>query len=633
MLVVAGCLSVFAASKKDPVLMTVDGEPVTLSEFEYMYHKNNQQQVSKQPLDKYMDMFTVYKLKVADAKKEGVDTTSAFIREFNGYRNELLAPFLRDTVAEENAAKEIYERMKYNVKASHIMLPLGSGFAEGKEIKARLDSIRNCILAGQSFEDLALKYSVDRSVSRNKGSMGYVSVGRFPWQFEDACYTTPVGEISPVFATDYGYHIVKVYDRRPDEGKVLAEHILKLYPRNATQEQKDSVAAVMDSIYNVVKGGADFEDVAKRESQDPGSARKGGQLPWFGRGEMVPEFEAVAFDLPKDSISKPFSTVYGVHIVKKLDSKKVGSYEEMRQQALNVLKGSPKGNIAYQSKVDQLKKKYRLMINSELVNRLKSEVSSPNQLDSAFVAKYENSTETLFTVNGVDYPLSLLIGKVRNLGRMKDDLAWNTIDSNINQLAAAEVIECEKDSIEANDADFRNLINEYRDGMLLFEVSNRKVWNKGATDMEGLNAYFEANRDKYRWTEPKFKGYLIQTTGDSITRIVKSRLDSIGTDSLSRVLRRDYGKFLKVEKLLVAKGENPMVDTYVFGGEKVAPANKKYTDYFVCDYKVIAQPEEVADVRGAVVSDYQNVLEKQWVEQLKKEYPVKIDKKVYKKIE
>ena len=236
---------------KVPTSLTVNGEPVTLSEFEYMYHKNNQQQVAKMPLEKYVDMFTVYKLKVADAKAEGIDTTASFQREFNGYRNELLFPFLLDTVAEENLAKEQYERMKWNVKASHIMMKLGNNIADGNKTKARLDSIRNCILAGQSFEELALKYSIDPSVKRNKGSMGYISVGRFPWQFEDACYTTPVGEVSQVFATDYGYHIVKVYDRRPDEGKVLAEHILKLYPRNATQAQKDSVAALADSIYSL----------------------------------------------------------------------------------------------------------------------------------------------------------------------------------------------------------------------------------------------------------------------------------------------------------------------------------------------------------------------------------------------
>ncbi len=247
----AGCLSLLAASKKDPVLMTVNGEPVTLSEFEYMYHKNNQQQVSKQPLDKYIDMFTVYKLKVADAKAAGIDTTAAFNKEFKMYRNELLQPFLLDTVAEEKLAKELYERMKENVKASHIMLPLGKTAEEGKKSEAKLDSIRSCILAGQSFEDLAVKYSIDRSASQNKGSMGYITVGRFPASFEDACYNTPIGEISPVFKTDFGYHIVKVYDRRPDPGKVLVEHILKLYPQKATEEQKAEVMQKMDSIYKV----------------------------------------------------------------------------------------------------------------------------------------------------------------------------------------------------------------------------------------------------------------------------------------------------------------------------------------------------------------------------------------------
>ncbi len=627
----AGCLSLLAASKKDPVLMTVNGEPVTLSEFEYMYHKNNQQQVSKQPLDKYIDMFTVYKLKVADAKAAGIDTTAAFNKEFKMYRNELLQPFLLDTVAEEKLATKLYERMKENVKASHIMLPLGKTAEEGKKSEAKLDSIRSCILAGQSFEDLAVKYSIDRSVSQNKGSMGYITLGRFPASFEDACYNTPIGEISPVFKTDFGYHIVKVYDRRPDPGKVLVEHILKLYPQKATEEQKAEVKQKMDSIYKVVKSGADFEDVAKRESQDPGSARKGGQLPWFGRGEMVPEFEAVSYELAKDSISEPFATRYGVHVVKKLDSKPVGTYDEAHSQLLSIVRNGSRGNVAFDSKVAQLKTKYNLSLNEGLIKRLKAETSSPSALDSAFIAKYENSSETLFSLNGKDYPLSLLIPQIKGKGSMKDDVAASFLDNSINKLATDEVVELEKQSIENSNVDFKNLLNEYRDGMMLFEISNQKVWSKGASDVDGLKAYFEANRSKYKWSEPKYKGFLVQTNNDSIAKIVKDRVASLGTDSLMRVLRKDYGKYLKVEKVLVAKGENAMVDNCVFGGPK-AEADKKYNDYFVCKGNVIAQPEEVADVKGLVVSDYQNQLEEQWVEQLKKEYPVSIDKKTYKKI-
>lgn len=627
----AGCLSVFAATKKDPVLMTVNGKAVTLSEFEYMYNKNNQQQVAKQPLDKYIDMFTVYKLKVADAEAAGIDTTASFKKEFAGYRNELAAPYLVDTVAQENKAKEIYEHMKYNVKASHIMLPLDRDIVKNKQTEAKLDSIRTCILNGQSFEDLALKYSVDQSVKNNKGSMGYVSVGRFPFEFEQACYSTPVGEISPVFKTDFGYHIVKVYDVRDDEGKVLVEHILKLYPQKATEEQKAEVYAKVDSIYKVIKAGGNFEEIAKKESQDPGSARKGGQLPWFGRGEMVPEFENVSFELAKDSVSAPFATRYGVHIVKKLDSKKLGSYAEERERAMGVLMASPYANIAYQSKLDQLKKQYKLMRNVELEKKLKEEVTSPNALDSAFIARHENSTETLFTIADKNYPLSLLIAELKNVGVARDDLAWNILDARTNRVIDREVAEYERQMLEKNNPEFRNLVNEYRDGMLLFEISNRNVWDKASTDVEGLTKYFNDHRDAYKWNAPKYKGFLIQTTGDSISREVKARLKTLGEDSLVRVLRRDYGKYIKVEKVLVAEGENAMVDSEKFGGPRVKP-EKKYSDYFVYGGKVLAQPEEMSDVRGQVVADYQNYLEDEWVAQLRKKYKVTVDNKVLKKL-
>lgn len=632
LLVAAGCLSVYAASKKDPVLMKVDGKPVTLSEFEYMYHKNNQQQVSKLPLDKYVDMFTTYKLKVADAEAAGIDTTKSFIREYEGYRGELAGPYLRDTVAEENLMKELYERMKYSVKSSHIMLPLGRNAKENKVIKRQMDSIRTCILNGESFEALAEKHSVDRSVQNNKGSMGFVTVGRFPSQFEAACFETPEGEISEPFMTDFGWHIVKTFERRPNDGKVLVEHILRLYPMNATEAQKEKVAQYADSLYNLVKGGADFEELARRESEDPGSARNGGRLPLFGRGEMVPEFEEVSYALGKGEISEPFATRYGVHFVKKLDTKPIGSYAEMRDQVRGLLQRDEKGNIAFTSRVDQLKKQYRLMRNVELENRLKAEVTSPDSLDADFIAKYEDSNETLFQLAGKSYPLSLLIDNIKGNGRMADEVAHGFLDSKIEALETSTVVEYEKQMLEKNNPDFKNLVNEYRDGMLLFEISNRNVWEKASTDTEGLQSYFEKNRSKYRWDSPKYKGYLVQTTGDSITRLVKSKIATMAQDTVVTGLRKAFGKDIKVTKVLVSKGENKKVDSEVFGGAKVEPTDK-FTDYFVFGGKLVAKPEDVSDVRGQVVSDYQNYLEEKWVEQLRKKYKVEVDKKVLNMVE
>lgn len=627
----AGCFVAFAASKKDPVLMKVNGKPVTLSEFEYMYHKNNQQQVAQQPLEKYLDMFTTYKLKVADAEAAGIDTTAAFKKEYEGYRNELAMPYLRDTVAEEALRKQLYERMKTEVLSSHIMLPLRSNDAENEKNRARLDSLRSCIIAGQPFDSLAVKYSIDRSARQNGGSMGYVSVGRFPVEFEDVCYTTPVGTVSAPFRTDYGWHIVKTFDVRQSLGEVLVEHILKLYPQGATDEQKAKVKAQMDSIYNVVKGGADFEDVARRESQDPGSAQQGGRLPYFGTGRMVPEFEKVSFALANGEISEPFETRYGVHIVKKLDARKVADYASVRDQLTGLV--NMRGNVAVDSKVAQLEKQYKFKVNEKLVNRLKAEVTLPDSLDNDFLAKYAKSTETLFTIAGNKYPLSMLIAEMGKPGRMTGSMAYRFIDSKIEGLSKKTVLEYEKQQLEKNNADFGNLVREYRDGMLLFEISNRNVWQKASTDVDGLTAYFNAHRQNYRWDEQKYKGLLIETTGDSITTLAKQRIAEIPADSVVTLLRKEFGKDLKVTRVLVAKGENPKVDSEMFGGERVVAKDKdKYKDYFVFGGKLIAKPEDYTDVRGLVVADYQNYLEKQWVEKLHQQYPVEVDKKVLKQV-
>ncbi len=628
---VAGCFVAFAASKKDPVLMKVNGKPVTLSEFEYMYHKNNQQQVAQQPLEKYVDMFTTYKLKVADAEAAGIDTTKSFIKEYEGYRNELAMPYLRDTVAEENLRKMLYERMKTNVLASHIMLPLGKNAEENASNKARLDSLRSCILAGQPFDSLAVKYSIDRSAVQNGGSMGYVTVGRFPYQFEDVCYNTPVGSVSEPFTTDFGWHIVKTFDVRPDEGEVLVEHILKLYPRNATDEQKASVKHVMDSIYNVVKGGAEFEKVAIKESEDPGSAKQGGKLPYFGHGRMVPQFDEVSFKLAKGEISEPFETQYGIHIVKKLDSRSVGDYASVRDQLTGII--AARGNVAVDSKVEQLLKQYKLSENEKLIKRLKSEVTLPDSLDNKFIDKYLNSDEQLFTLAGTKYPLSELISRMGRPGRMTGEQAYKFIDSRLKDTEREVVLEYEKQQLEKNNKDFGNLVREYRDGMLLFEVSNRNVWQKAQTDTEGLKAYFEAHRSEYKWDAPKYKGYLVETTGDSITRIAKQRIAELGSDTIVSALRKELGKNLKVVRVLAAKGENAKVDSEMFGAEKVVAKEKdKYKDYFVFGGKLVAKPEEVGDVRGQVVADYQNYLEKQWDAELHNKYTVEIDKKVLKQV-
>ena len=282
-LVLASVAVVQAKGSKDPELMTINGKAVTLGEFEYLYHKNNSQQLAPQTIDEYLDMFVTYKQKVADAESEGIDNTEAFKNEFDGYRRELAEPYLRNKEMEDSIIRAVYSHMQEDVDVSHIMLASKGPGIDAEAQKHTLDSIRTAILNGADFAALARQYSIDRAARKNGGRMGFIPVGRLPYTFEDAAYNTKAGEISPVVETPFGFHIVKVNARRPARGQVLAQHILKL-TQGLSEEDAAKKKAEIDSIGALLAAGADFEEIAKKESEDPGSQRNGGRLHWVGGG-------------------------------------------------------------------------------------------------------------------------------------------------------------------------------------------------------------------------------------------------------------------------------------------------------------------------------------------------------------
>lgn len=622
-----------ATAKNDPVLMTINKKPVTLSEFEYLYHKNNSQQLQQQSLDEYVDMFVTYKLKVADAEAAGIDTTAAFRKEFNGYRNELARPYMRDNSIEEQLINEAYARMGENVDVSHIMLPLGMNPKEADSLKTKLDNIRTEILNGASFEELALQNSIDPSVKANKGRMGFISANRFPYTFEKAAYETAVGEISPVIESPFGYHIIKVHARRPDQGKVLVQHILKLSPRDRNPEKIAETKAKIDSIYQVIKAGADFSDVAKRESQDPGTSKKGGMLPWFGAGEMVKEFETASFALANGEISEPFATAYGYHIIHKIDSKGLEPLEDARKQIVKYFGNDERGQLAEKTKLEALKKEHKSHVVESTLETVKKAIIANGGYDSVVIRQFADSQLPIAKAGNITRPLSEAIKNMPATVKIDEIQAMGLLRSSADRSLNAVTIEYEQSLLESKYPEFRNLINEYRDGMMLFEISNRNVWEKSSKDKEGLEEYFKQHRNRYVWEDRKFKGTIIYTSNDSINNAVRLYLqeNKPAADSVSRVLRKEFGRNVKVERIIAAKGENAVVDYIAFWGPK-PELEAKWPSYVEYDYKVISVPEEAADVRGLVTSDYQAMLEKEWVASLKAKYPVKINQKVLKKV-
>ena len=625
--------ALMALAATDPVLMTINGKDVKLSEFEYLYHKNNQQQVEKESLDQYVDRFIIYKQKVADAEAACIDTLPSFKKEFDGYKRDIVKPFLEDTTVRERLVQEAYERMCRNVDIDHFMYSLGNGYVEQQRNKAFVDSIRQCILNGEDWEELVEKHSIDPSKARNKGHYGFITAGVFPYAFEYAAFNTPIGTVSEPIRTNYGYHLIRVNGERPDEGKVHVQHILKVFPRMANDEAKKATKASIDSVYKLVTApGADFSEIAKKASQDPGSAKRGGDLGWFGRGRMVPEFDRISFELPDGAISEPFETNYGYHIIKKLESKKNTPLEEVRNDIISAMSRDERSAMPQQAIIDKMKVQYNYQVNPNLENYLKDQLKRNGGYDSTFVADVlKTSEEPLFSFASKSYPVKSIASRLSTKQRILDaNEATEYIVNAIPAFANKEVMSYYTDNMIDDNVDYRNLLNEYRDGMLLFEISNRRVWEAASRDTTGLREYFEANRAKYAWPTPHFKGIILSAKNDSVMQAVKNDIQVMGQDTLTMTLHKKYGKDIKMERMNFPQGENELVDYLYFNGP--APSNENYPLAMTLEGGLINAPEEMADVRGQVTSDYQDVLEKRWIQELQLKYPAKVNKKVLKKV-
>lgn len=628
---------VFAWAANDPVVMTVNGVDVPRSEFEYLYHKNSQQQLSPQSLDEYVEMFKIYKLKVADAKANGIDTTAKFIKEMRQYRNELAAPYLVDSLFLQSLVREAAERAKEDVEVSHIMMMKTRDAAENIKLRSRLDSIRKELLNDGDFTDLAVRFSQDRSVATNKGYLGFISSGRFPYEFETAAYTTPEGEISEIVESPAGYHIVKTGKKRPSVGKVDASHIMKMVPRTASPAEEAAARASIDSIYNIVKADpSQFAQLATKLSDDKGSARQGGRLPVFGPGEMVPEFETVAFALADGTVSEPVRSQYGWHIILKNASVAPASEEQLKPEILRRAANPQDGRykLVKDNRTKRLAQKHNASLNSANVLSVTSRAAE-NGIDSVFVASYMYAPLSELPLMNIDGKNVTASSVFANLGKMKVEdhaAAAEAMENLINNFYARELVNAEEDWLYANNADYRNLLNEYNDGSLLYEISVQKVWDKASNDAEGLQKYFDAHRGDYSWTEPHVKGFLVQAANDSVANTVRERLKSLPSDSIMIKAKKEFSGKAQIDRVLAVKGTNEMVDNLMFGGPEVKPKSSAYTTYFLYEPKMLNAPESLDDVKGQVTSDYQNELESLWVEELKKQYPVKVNQKEIKKI-
>lgn len=629
-------IALSAAAASDPVLMTINKMPVHLSEFEYLYHKNNTQQLQPQTLDEYVDMFVNYKLKVVAALDAGIDTTAAFRSEFDQYATELAEDHMVDKQMQDSLLREAYNHIKELRYVSHIMMPGPGGDITPEQAYAHADSVYNAIIAGTTtFEDAAAKYSIDRGSSTKGGSMGWVQGGRYPWPFEQATYNTPLGQISPVINSGYGLHIIRVDQVKPNPGEVQSQHILKL-TIHKTPEQQEQARLAIDSLYNVVtQPGADFSDVARRESEDPGSAEKGGDLGWYGPGMMVAPFDSASFAMNVGEISQPIRTSYGYHIIHKTGARPVASFDEMSQTLEAQISGDERSVMPRNRRIDQIVLQYKGQLIDKGFDKVRQLLESIGGYDSVAIERLKTSDIAVYSVKGKKYPVSGIMDGMPVTQATDINNAIALLRSAANTAMRNTATAVYRQDLLDIDPDYRNIYNEYRDGILLYTISNKEVWERAAKDTLGLEQYFEANRSKYTWQKPKYKGYVIFASNDSVCNLVKAFTDSLDAagaqftrEELVVKIDTRFGRDAKVERVIAAQGDNAITDYLAFGGPKPENLKIRWNEYYAYRGRVIDQPEEAVDVRGQVTTDYQTQLEKQWVESLRQRYPVKINKKV-----
>ncbi len=628
------------AQAKDPVLMEIAGKNVLLSEFETIFNKNNTKDAQQQTLDEYVDLFVNFKLKVQAALDAGIDTSEAFTSELSGYRKQLAQPYLSDKDANETLMKEAYERMLWDIRASHILIRVDADAAPKDTIEAynKILKIRKEILAGKDFAQAAKEYTQDPSGADNGGELGYFTAFYMVYPFETAAYTTKKGEISQPVRTKFGYHLLKITDKRKAVGTIKTAHIMVKAHQEMSPEELKLAEERIQEIYKKLQAGESFEKLAQDFSDDKGSASRGGELSPFGVGRMVPEYEEAAFALKANGdYSAPVKTDFGWHIIKRIEHYSIKSYEELMNEIKIKVTRDSRAEVSKQQFVNKLKKQY------ELKEYPKNRPEIASLIDNSFFEgkwslsdKPISANKPLFDLEKKTYTQRDLLAFMEARQTRRPVINKNeVVNQQYAELLETKILELEDANLERKYPDFKILLQEYRDGILLFEITDRNVWTKAVKDTTGIEAFYQTIKNKYMW--PERADAVIYTannqkTADAARKVINKMLKKgVKHDEVLKQVNKKDPNALSMQKGLYTREELPALVEWKKGLSLNYPKNNKVAFVYINEIKA-PTPKDMWDVRGLVTSEYQNQLEKEWIQDLRKKYPVVINQEVLKQV-
>jgi peptidyl-prolyl cis-trans isomerase SurA len=618
----------------DPHLFIIGGTPVSLSEFQYVYNKNNinsPDAYTRKSLEDYLQLYINFRLKVREAVDMGMDTIESINKELNTYRQQLAKSYLFDREVNEQLINEAYQRMKNEIRASHILINIDENGLPSDTLEAykKAMDIRKRLLKGEDFATLARQFSTDPSAKNNGGDIGYFTVFQTVYPFENAVYNMKPNEISMPVRTKFGYHIVKVTDIRPAMGKMKVAHILLKLPLNATPEQEKAVQEKADMVYKeAINDKNNFDLLADKYSEDRQTYKKGGVLPEFGIGKMVQEFETAAFGLKNDGdISKPVKTEFGYHIIKRLSRESVPDFEQAKQELKKRVERDSRSSIAKHKMVEKIKNEYKFSENIKAKDALFKQIG--NKLtEGKFESKDKTQfSETLFTLAGKNYTQSdFLTFQEERQKKKRTDPTLKIYNEFYDLFIEETCLNYAETQLERKYPDFKNLMKEYHDGILLFELTDKKVWSKAVTDTVGLKAFYETIKNKYMWGERA--DAVIYTLQPDIVKSAR-KLIAKGQMSPGEVAAKfnvEGKENVKFEIGKFEKGQNEIIDKGMWAaGVSENITNADGTISIVKINSIIpATPKSLNETKGFIISDYQEYLEKEWIAELKNKYPVNI---------
>ncbi|HOH93698.1 MAG TPA: peptidylprolyl isomerase [Bacteroidales bacterium] len=646
-------LSLTLIGQNDKTLLVIENQKVPVSEFLDIYTKNNKNvDYSKASIDEYLDLFINYKLKLMEIQRLRLDTQKNFINEFQKYRDQLAQSYLIDKNTVDKLLNEAYNRMQNDVRVSHILVKL-SPYANPKDtLKAynKALEIRKKLLNGADFAKLAIEMSDDNSardqntadgrlIPGNGGDLGYFNVFNMLYDFETAAYNLNVGDISLPVRTPVGYHIIKLTEKHPAIYRFKIAHILLMYPPNATTQDKESIKAKADSIYKEILRGADFAELANLHSEDKGSANKGGELPWLTPFRLVPSFVQPIYNHKPGDYIPPVETFYGWHIIKLIDKQSPPDFASVKQELLTKLYKDSRYLLAQKKIADSLKQIYKIQYDKKLLVNIAKSINKDSLVKRSFKeSQIPNLDNILVKID--DH--SIYIKDFATYIKKNQSLFTNTDDIQIfvnkmfDNFLNDKILEIEKENLEKKNPKFAAQINDYKEGILIFNLMDQNVWSKAMQDTAGLKAYYETIKNKYL-TDEKAKIGIFKTNDAKIAQKVQKTLQKNIQKSqlnpnliLSKINKKNnvvsYDSMIIETKKLADIGLEKTVNA-ILSKEN----NNSYEIYWL--QSIIApQPKSLDEVRGLVISEYQTYLEKQWINELRNRYHWQVNDEVLKSL-